>query len=58
MTRRELRSQAIERFMKSHPERELITGRERERQLIQEAEEAARLTRWRRRQLERIDKAS
>jgi hypothetical protein len=58
MTRRELRFQAIERFMKSQPERELIAGRERDRQLIEEAEEAARLTRWRRRQLERISKAS
>jgi hypothetical protein len=42
----------------SETERLICAGRRREAQLIEEAEEAARLTRWRRRQLEAISKAS
>jgi hypothetical protein len=40
--------------MKQEMERAALTRREMEAQLIAEAEEAARMTRWRRRQLEAL----
>jgi len=50
-----LKSEALLRSLRKQAERACVIGRERERELIDEAKEELRLTRWRRQQLRNLD---